>query len=144
MIDSRAARTTYVRVHSRPSMKTTMKLIRVTEKQIVSISKEADGCAQAKYVCRCHAVCDVTYYSWKSKRGGASASALERKLELVNWLKQPTAARINRHRATSRLEQEYSYRMSGGLQIQLLYIISISEFHFINISVKGEEIKKIL
>ena len=51
-----------------------MKRSRFTETQIISILKEADAGAKVKDICRRHGISDGTYYNWKSKYGGMSAS----------------------------------------------------------------------
>lgn len=55
-----------------------MKRSRFTETQIISILKEADSGMKVKDVCRRHGISDATYYNWKSKYGGMSASELKR------------------------------------------------------------------
>ncbi len=55
-----------------------MKRSRFTETQIISILKEADAGMQIKQLCRNHGISDATYYNWKSKYGGMSASELKR------------------------------------------------------------------
>ena len=65
-----------------------MKKSRFTETQIVSILKEADAGAKVKDICRKHGISDATYYNWKSKYGGMSASDLKRIKELEAELSQ--------------------------------------------------------
>ena len=55
-----------------------MKRSRFTETQIISILKEADAGLSVKEVCRKHGISDATFYNWKSKYGGMSASELKR------------------------------------------------------------------
>ena len=59
-----------------------MKRSRFTETQIVSILSEADAGMQIKELCRKHGISDATYYNWKSKYGGMSASELKRLREI--------------------------------------------------------------
>lgn len=65
-----------------------MKRSRFTETQIVSILKEADAGKKVKDICRRHGISDATYYNWKSKYGGMSASELKRLKETEAELAQ--------------------------------------------------------
>jgi putative transposase len=65
-----------------------MKRSRFTETQIVSILKEADAGRSVKEICRKHGVSDQTFYNWKSKYGGMSASDLKRLKEVEGELSQ--------------------------------------------------------
>jgi putative transposase len=65
-----------------------MKRGRFTETQIVSILKEADADKKVKDICRRHGISDATYYNWKSKYGGMSASELKRLKETEAELSQ--------------------------------------------------------
>ena len=59
-----------------------MKRSRFSETQIVAILKEADAGMKVADVCRKHGISQPTYYNWKSKYGGMSASELKRIKEL--------------------------------------------------------------
>ena len=65
-----------------------MRRSRFTETQIISILKEADAGAKVKDICRRHGISDATYYNWKSKYGGMSASDLKRMKEMEYELTQ--------------------------------------------------------
>lgn len=59
-----------------------MKKSRFSESQIVAILKEADAGLKVAEVCRKHGISQPTYYNWKSKYGGMSASKLKRIKEI--------------------------------------------------------------
>ena len=59
-----------------------MKKSRFTETQIIKVLKEVERGRQVKEVCREVGISDATYYTWKSKYGGMSASDLKRLKEL--------------------------------------------------------------
>lgn len=59
-----------------------MKSSRFTETQIIAILKEADAGVLVKDLCRKHGISDATYYNWKSKYGGMTASDLKRMKEM--------------------------------------------------------------
>ena len=59
-----------------------MKRSRFTETQIVAILKEGDAGASVKEICRRHGISDATWYNWKSRFGGMSASELKRLREV--------------------------------------------------------------
>lgn len=63
-----------------------MKKTRFTETQILSILAEADAGRKVAEVCRKHGISDATFYNWKSKYGGMSASELKRMKELEHEL----------------------------------------------------------
>ena len=65
-----------------------MKKSRFTETQIITILKEADAGVLVKDICRKHGISDATYYNWKSKYGGMSASELKRLKEMERELSQ--------------------------------------------------------
>ena len=53
-----------------------MKKTRFTENQIIAILQEGEAGVQVKEICRKYGISDATYYNWKSKYGGMSASAV--------------------------------------------------------------------
>ena len=59
-----------------------MKKSRFSESKIVSILSEADAGMKIQDLCRKHGISPATYYKWKSKYGGLSASELKRIKEL--------------------------------------------------------------
>lgn len=59
-----------------------MKRSRFTENQIIRILKEVEGGRMVKEVCREYGMSDATYYNWKAKYGGMSASDIKRLKEL--------------------------------------------------------------
>lgn len=65
-----------------------MKKARFTETQIIGILKGADAGMAVKEICRSHGISDATYYNWKSKYGGMSASDLKRLKEMERELSQ--------------------------------------------------------
>ena len=65
-----------------------MKKSRYTEHQIVNILKQADAGLKVKEICRQYGISDATYYNWKSKYGGISASELKRLKETEAELSQ--------------------------------------------------------
>ena len=65
-----------------------MKKSRFSESQIVSILKEADAGMKVSELCRKHGISDATYYNWKSKYGGMSASELKRMKDMESELSQ--------------------------------------------------------
>jgi putative transposase len=65
-----------------------MKKTRFTENQIIAILKEGETGIQVKEICRKHGISDATYYNWKSKYGGMSASNLKRMKEMEQELFQ--------------------------------------------------------
>lgn len=59
-----------------------MKKTRYTEHQIIKILKEIEGGRMVKDVCREYGISDATYYNWKSKYGGMTASDVKKLKEL--------------------------------------------------------------
>ena len=59
-----------------------MKKARYSETQIIKILKEVEGGRQVKEICREYGISDQTYYNWKSKYGGMTASDVKKLKEL--------------------------------------------------------------
>ena len=78
-----------------------MKKSRFTETQIIVILKEADAGITVKEICRKHGISDATYYKWKSKYGGMSASDLKRLKEMEQEM-----SRLKRMYADMALENQ--------------------------------------
>ena len=59
-----------------------MKRSKFSETQIIAILNEADAGLSVKEISRKYGISDATYYNWKSKYGGMSASELKRMREV--------------------------------------------------------------
>lgn len=59
-----------------------MKKTRYSEEQIVGVLKEADAGIPVSEVCRKYGISDATYYNWKAKYGGMTASDVKRLKQL--------------------------------------------------------------
>jgi putative transposase len=59
-----------------------MKKTRYTETQIIKVLKEVEGGRMIKDICREYGISDATYYNWKSKYGGMTASDVKKLKEL--------------------------------------------------------------
>jgi putative transposase len=59
-----------------------MKKTRYTESQIIKVLHEVEGGRSVKDVCREYGISDATYYNWKSKYGGMTASDIKKLKEL--------------------------------------------------------------
>jgi putative transposase len=59
-----------------------MKAKRFTDEQIIAVLREAEGGAKAKELCRKHGISEPTFYNWKAKYGGMTASDVRRLKEL--------------------------------------------------------------
>ncbi len=55
-----------------------MKRSRYSEEQIVGILKEAEAGITVAELCRKYGMSDATYYNWKAKYGGMTASDLKK------------------------------------------------------------------
>jgi putative transposase len=72
---------------------------RFTESQIVAILKEGSGGVPVAEILRKHGISRPTYFTWKSKYGGASVQELVRSNEL-----EPENAKLQRMYAELALE----------------------------------------
>ena len=59
-----------------------MKKSRYAERQIIKVLKEVEGGRMIKDVCREYGISEATYYNWKSKYGGMTASDIKKLKEL--------------------------------------------------------------
>lgn len=59
-----------------------MKKTRYTESQIIKVLNEVEGGRMVKDVCREYGISDATYYNWKSKYGGMTASDIRKLKDL--------------------------------------------------------------
>ena len=59
-----------------------MKAKRFTEEQIIGVLKEAEAGAKTKDLCRKHGLSEATFYNWKAKYAGMTASDARRLKEL--------------------------------------------------------------
>tara|TARA_Y100000310_G_scaffold188201_1_gene188160 strand:- start:227 stop:514 length:288 start_codon:yes stop_codon:yes gene_type:complete len=62
--------------------RTGMKKTRYTESQIIKVLNEVEGGRKVKDVCREYGISDATYYNWKSKYGGKTASDIRKLKDL--------------------------------------------------------------
>jgi putative transposase len=59
-----------------------MKAKRFTYEQIIAVLREAESGAKAKDLCRKHGISEPTFYNWKAKYGGMTASDARRLKDL--------------------------------------------------------------
>ena len=59
-----------------------MKKTRYTESQIIKVLNEVEGGRKIKDICREYGISDATYYNWKSKYGGMTASDIRKLKDL--------------------------------------------------------------
>ena len=59
-----------------------MKKTRYAESQIIKVLNEVEGGRMVKDICREYGISDATYYNWKSKYGGMTASDIKKLKEL--------------------------------------------------------------
>ncbi len=55
-----------------------MKARQYTEEQIINVLKEGEAGAKVSDLCRKYGMSDATYYNWKAKYSGMTASDLKR------------------------------------------------------------------
>jgi len=55
-----------------------MKARKYTEEQIIAVLKEAEAGTKVAELCRKYGMSDATYYNWKAKYAGMTASDLKR------------------------------------------------------------------
>jgi putative transposase len=55
-----------------------MKAKKYTEEQIIAVLKEGEAGAKVAELCRKYGISDATYYNWKAKYAGMTASDLKR------------------------------------------------------------------
>ena len=55
---------------------------RFTEEQIIGVLKEGEAGVKPAELCRRHGISEATYYTWKAKFGGMTASDAQRLKEL--------------------------------------------------------------
>ena len=61
-----------------------MKKSRYTESQIIKVLNEVEGGRMIKDGCREYGISEATYYNWKSKYGGMTASDVKKLKELAD------------------------------------------------------------
>jgi putative transposase len=59
-----------------------MKKSRYTESQIIKVLNEVEGGRKIKDICREYGISEATYYNWKSKYGGMTASDIRKLKDL--------------------------------------------------------------
>lgn len=59
-----------------------MKRSRFSETQVLGILREVENGRKVAEVCREHSISDSTYFNWKAKYGGMTASEIKRLREL--------------------------------------------------------------
>jgi len=59
-----------------------MKAKRSSEEQIIAVLREADAGGKAKDLCRKHGISEATFYNWKAKYAGMTASDVRRLKDL--------------------------------------------------------------
>ena len=123
-----------------------MKARQYTEEQIINVLKEGEAGAKVSDLCRKYGMSDATYYNWKAKYSGMTASDLKRLKSLehenrrlkqivgeqaldIRALKDLLSKKILKPRA-KRLAVSYTRESHGHSGVSLLVDISTSVYRY--------------